>query len=254
MTGFQNTGKLGRPLIIGHRGASCCAPENTFPAFEAAEAVGADGVELDVHLTSDGVPVVIHNAQVDATCDGSGLVNDLTLEQVRRLDAGIRFRPEFTATRIPTLDEVLATFGERLLLNIELKPQVRPASRSRLEATVADLIRVHRLEERVWVSSFKPYSLHRMHQIAPEIDCGFLYSPLTLGAVWLMPFTPFKALHPHTSLTSKLVVYAAHLLGRRVVSWTVDDPVAAVRQSQWGVDALITNDPGALLALISAGI
>lgn len=213
-------------------------------AFQAAYEAGADGVELDVHLTADGVPVVIHNARVDATTDGRGLVNELTLDQVRRLDAGSHFGPSFRGEPVPTLEEVLATFGDRLLINIELKPQTRATGD--LEGAVADLVSRYGLPERVWASSFKPYSLARLRQIAPEVPCGLLYSPLNLGTLWLVPFTPFEALHPESSLVAEWFVRLAHRVRRRVVVWTVDDPNRADQLARWGVDGIITNDPGAL--------
>jgi glycerophosphoryl diester phosphodiesterase len=245
----------GRVLVIGHRGASHDAPENTMAAFQAALAAGADGVELDVHLTADGIPVVIHNARVDATTDGVGLVNDLSLAEIRRLDAGSHFAvtDEFAGERVPTLEEVLATYGDRLLVNIELKPQTRPQAAAQLETTVAELVRRLALQERVWASSFKPYSLAKLRQVAPEIPCGLLYSPLSLGAAWLAPITPFEALHPHFTLVRSWFVRFAHRLGRRVVVWTVDDADRALGLVNAGVDALITNDPRALRSSMGLG-
>ena len=240
----------GGALVIGHRGASHEAPENTMAAFQAAVAAGADGVELDVHLTSDGVPVVIHDARVDGTTDGTGLVNDLSLAEIRRLDAGSRFgdTAAFAGERVPTLEEVLAAFGGQLLVNIELKGQIRPQAVAQREATVGALVRRLALQERVWFSSFKPYSLHQMRRVAPEIPCGLLYSPLSLGAAWLLPITPFEALHPHLTLAPPAFVKLAHRLGKRVVVWTVDDVVRGTSLLDAGVDALIANDPRAFRA------
>src|SRR5215218_3697295 len=93
----------GRPLIVGHRGAMGYAPENTFAAYERAVALGADAVECDVHLSADGVPVVIHDHTLDRTTSGRGLVRDHTLAQLRALDAGAFFGPEFAGQRLPTL-------------------------------------------------------------------------------------------------------------------------------------------------------
>jgi glycerophosphoryl diester phosphodiesterase len=248
----------GGALVIGHRGASHEAPENTMAAFQAAVAAGADGVELDVHLTSDGIPVVIHDARVDGTTDGTGLVNDLSLAEIRRLDAGSHSgatagshsgaTDAFAGELVPTLEEVLASFGEQLLINIELKAQIRPQAQAQLETTVAELVRGLALQERVWVSSFKPYALYRMRQVAPEIGCGLLYSPLSLGAAWLAPITPFEALHPHLTLAPPWFVRLAHAMGKRVVVWTVDDVDRGASLLDAGVDVLITNNPRAFKA------
>lgn len=250
MTHFPASWFGEKPLVLGHRGASYVAPENTMAAFSAAMEAGADGVELDVHLTSDGIPVVIHNARVDRTTDGQGLVNDLTLAEVLRLNVQVRFDGWTTSTseRIPTLEEVLIMYGYQLLVNIELKSQFRPEARSRLEATVAALVHRLKIEERVWVSSFKPYSLFRMRQVAPELPCGLLYSPLSMGTAWLAPLTPFEAFHPQTSLVSRWFVWLAHQVGKRVVVWTVDDVSKASLLEHMGVDAIITNDPQRLVA------
>jgi glycerophosphoryl diester phosphodiesterase len=110
-----------RFFVWAHRGASALAPENTLAAFRAAEAGGADGLELDVQLSRDGVPVVLHDATVDRTSDGRGAVAELTLTELRRLDVGTWFAPAFAGERLPTLEEVLAWGGRRLRFNIEIK-------------------------------------------------------------------------------------------------------------------------------------
>ncbi|MGC9520602.1 MAG: glycerophosphodiester phosphodiesterase [Anaerolineae bacterium] len=237
-----------RPLILGHRGASRRAPENTLAAFQAALEDGADGVELDVHVTEDGVPVVIHNGSVDQTTDGTGLVNALSLDQIRALDAGSRFSATFAGERVPTLEEVLAAYGERLLVNIELKPQSLPGAD--VVTPVARLIERLGLQRRIWVSSFKPYLLFRMRQLAPEIPCGQLFSPLSLPSLCLLPVTPVEALHPHVSLLSRWSVWIAHRLDFRVAAWTVDAPSVFRDLARWDVDAIITNDPAAAVDVL----
>jgi len=190
---WQRVQPLGRPFVLGHRGASHAAPQNTLAAFRKAADVGADGVELDVHLSRDGVPVVIHNDSVDATTDGTGLVRDMTLVQLQALDAGAHFDAAFAGERIPTLEEVLAEVGMRLLTNIELKA----GQTSALVPAVVELVRRMGMATRVWFSSFKPYALYRARALAPEIPCGLLYGPLNLGTLLLRPFTPHEALHPY---------------------------------------------------------
>jgi glycerophosphoryl diester phosphodiesterase len=117
----------GRVHICGHRGYSLCYPENTLPAFEAAKSFGATTVEIDVVLTADDEPIVLHDLTVDRTTDGHGFAADLTLEQIRRLDAGSCFYPRFAGVRIPTLSEVLDwAKRERMGLLIEIKEAERP--------------------------------------------------------------------------------------------------------------------------------
>lgn len=237
--------KADRPLIIAHRGALSVAPENTLPAFRQAVQVGADGIELDVHLTADGVPVVIHNMTVDATTNGSGYVSELTLAAVKRLDAGSHMGPEFANTPVPTLEEVLDAVGEDLLVNIELKSS--GGRNAGLTEAVVALVQRMGLTERVWFSSFKPYFLFLARQITSTIPCGLLYSPLTPLTPLFRPITPHEALHPHHTLVSPGFVERVHHRGLRVSVWTVDDPAVARRLANWGVDALITNEPARLV-------
>lgn len=247
---------MDRPLVLGHRGASAHAPENTVAAFRAADAAkptgfpnpagfaGADGVELDVHLTADGVPVVIHNGSVDATTDGHGLVRDMTLHEIQQLDAGSHFDAAFGGERIPTLAEALAAMGDRMRVNIELKPQAKGTGE--LERAVAKVVYEMQMGRRVWFSSFKPYSLYQIRQFAADIPCALLVSPLTLSSLLLAPVTPMEAIHVHYSLCSKWLVDTAHGLGLRVGVWTVDDAAVAAQLWSYGVDAIITNDPAKL--------
>lgn len=248
MAQFPSTWPSQRPLIFAHRGASHAAPQNTLVAFRKALEMGADGVELDVHLSADGVPVVIHDERVDTTTNGSGAVADLTLAQLQALDAGVRFDPAFAGERIPTLEEVLTTFGQRLLINIELKAFLRRDDA--LEAAVVALVRRLGLTERVWFSSFKPYALAQARALAPEIPCGLLYDPLSFGARLFGPITPHEALHPHHGLLTEARIRRAHRHGLWVVTWTVDDVTRARMLAAWGVEGLITNEPARLLAAL----
>ncbi len=239
MTQFPESWFRERPLILGHRGASHAAPQNTLAAFCKAADVGADGVELDVHLSRDGVPVVIHDDSVDATTDGKGLVCEMTLAQLKTLDAGVRFGAQFAGERIPTLEEVLEVVGKRLLVNIELKSEQTVA----LVSAVVALVRRMGMTSRVWFSSFKPYALYRARALAPEIPCGLLYGPLNPGTLLLRPFTPYEALHPYKDMVTERFISRAHQRGLRVFTWTLDDPAVARRFADWGIDGIITNEP-----------
>lgn len=246
MTHFPDAWSRERPLVLGHRGASHAAPQNTLAAFRLAAEMGADGVELDVHLSRDGVPVVIHNDSVDATTDGKGLVRALTLAQLKALDAGARFSAQFAGERIPTLEEVLDAVGARLVVNIELKAdQTGP-----LVSAVVALIQWMGMEARVWFSSFKPYALFRARAVAPELPCGLLYGPLSPGTWLLRPFTPYEALHPYKDMLTARAIRRAHRRGLRVFTWTLDDPAVARRLAAWGVDGIITNEPDTILAAL----
>ncbi len=236
-----------RPLIVAHRGASHAAPENTLAAFRRAVEEGADGVELDVHLSADGIPVVIHNPRVDATTDGRGTVAEMSLQELRVLDAGGYFAPRFAGERVPTLEEVLEAVGEHLLVNVELKdPGVRNWE---LVFAVVSVVERVGMTHRVWFSSFKPYLLYAARALAPEIPRGLLYGPLSLISRLLGIITPYDALHPYAALVRERSVQRAHRRGLRVAVWTVDDVAAASRLARLGVDAIITNEPARLRAL-----
>jgi glycerophosphoryl diester phosphodiesterase len=245
----------GRVLNIAHRGASTAAPANTLSAFEKAVELGADGIELDVHLSADGVPVVIHDWTVDATTDGTGRVADLSLAALKELDAGSRFGPAFAGERIPTLEEVFAAVGRPLLVNVELKV---PSGRDRgLEEAVAALVERHGLASRAFVSSFDPHALRRMRRVAPHLPLGFLYSPtpsscLTRARAGLMRDLRPEAMNPYWMLVRRGTVRRAHARGRRIVPWTVDDEAAMRRLAGWGVDGIITNRPDRLKRALEA--
>jgi glycerophosphoryl diester phosphodiesterase len=236
-------------LNVAHRGASAVAPENTLAAFEKAAEVGADGIELDVRLCADGVPVVIHDATVDGTTDGSGRVAEMTLTQLRQLDAGAWFDPAFAGEPLPTLAETLATVGGRLLLNIELKGE--GVLDRGLARAVVDLVKQHELTERVLLSSFNPLILRRVQRIAPQIPTGLLYTSARLPRpASLASPRPYTALHPHVSVVSADHLKWIRRHTYRIHVWTVDDISEMRRLIGWGVDGIITNAPGLLHDLL----
>jgi len=222
-------------------------------AFEKAIELGADGIELDVHFCADGVPVVLHDFTVDATTDGSGRVADLTLAQLKQLDAGTRFDPAFAGERIPTLDEVLRAVGSRLLLNIELKST--SLGDNGLERAVVALVEQHDLSRRVLFSSFNPFSLRRAKRIAPHIPAGLLYDQglsLPLRRAWLAFLAPHEARHPHYKMVDARYMAWARRRGYRVNTWTVDDPAEMRRLIGLGVNGIITNVPDVLRSVLES--
>jgi glycerophosphoryl diester phosphodiesterase len=222
-----------KPLIIGHRGASASMPENTLAAFALAAEEGADGVELDVRLSADGVVVVIHDATVDRTTNGTGQVSRLTSQAIHALDAG-------QDQTIPTLDEVFLTFGPSLLYNVELKDF--GVTDNGLVAAVADRIAAYHLENQVVVSSFNPLSVRRARrELSRTTMVGLLWER---GPRWLRHLgVRAEADHPHFSLVDEAYVVWAREQSLRIHVWTVDDPLEAERLANLGVDAIITNYP-----------
>lgn len=230
------------PKIIAHRGSSAHAPENTIAAFRLALEQGADGIELDVMLSKDARLVVIHDDTVDRTTDGKGAVVDMTLEELKSLDAGV-------GQRIPTLDEVFEEFGGRLLINVELKNYSSIFDQLPIEA--AKMIKKYQLGKSVIVSSFNPFNLPRFHKKMPEPVLGLITQPNS-AKKWVWRLFNYDALHPHFSDVDQVLVTALHQRNRQVNVWTVDDPAEIQRLADLGVDSIITNDPEAARKVLEA--
>jgi glycerophosphoryl diester phosphodiesterase len=271
-----------RPLNIAHQGGEIEAPSDTLYAFKTARQKGADVLETDVHLTADGRVVVLHDETVDRTTNGSGSVEQMTLAQIKQLDAAYWFiegegtvhdpsRPasDFTwrgvATgerrppkgfepndfTIPTLDELLAAFPDAWL-NIELKPTV--AMTGRLEAAVAELLRAHGRMDDVIVVSFNDQSVELFKALAPEIDTA---APTAqVAAFWAssqgdLPGSPnpqHVALQvPETfeglTVVSPDFISDAHANRLAVHVWTVNDAADMHRLLDWGADGIMTDRP-----------
>lgn len=232
--------QLDRPLIIGHRGASAHAPENTLAAFMLAVAQGADGVELDVMRCATGEVVVIHDDTVDRTTDGTGWVRKMSLAKLRELDAG-------DGERIPTLDEVIAaTAGATrpFLLNIEVKNYATPFDG--LEQLVVEVVRRHGCEDRVLFSSFNPLAVRRLAQLAPDIPRGILYHhdmPIHLREVWMAPLVPHEFRHPDISFITPEFVAKLKARGKRVNTWTVNERADIARAAASDVHGIIGDSP-----------
>jgi glycerophosphoryl diester phosphodiesterase len=240
-----------RPLILAHRGACHAAPENTMAAFRLAADLGADGVELDVQLCSDGEAVVIHNFSVDETTNGSGQVKGFTLAELQSLDAGSWYATEFAGERIPILAQVLYELGPRLIINIELKT-VTLFSHG-LETEVVRLVEDSNTVHRVIISSFDPLALWRVRRLNRFISTGLLYAPdqpRFLRDRWLQPLVRPAALHPRWDMIDERAVAVAHRQGLKVIPWACDEPDDMRRLAGWEVDAIITSRPDLLYGLL----
>jgi glycerophosphoryl diester phosphodiesterase len=234
-----------QPLIIAHRGSSTYAPENTLAAFQLAAEQGADAIELDVDLTRDGRAIVMHDATIDRTTDGQGRIADLTLEEIRRVDAGAWKEAAFKGERVPLLQEVFEAVGERVLINVEVKSMSLRSSG--VEAKVAALVQQYDLFERVIISSFNPLALRRVKQLQTRLACALLYAPdlpIFLRNAWLAPLIRgLNARHPHYSQVNRAVVDQFHARGLAVNVWTVNQPGIVRAMEQAGVDGIIGDDP-----------
>jgi glycerophosphoryl diester phosphodiesterase len=232
-----------RTLVFGHRGASGYVPQNTLPAFELAVEQGADGVEFDVHLSADGYPVVIHDFSVDHTTNGQGMVSEMTLEQLKALDAGAWLDSKFAGTRVPTLDEVFSVLGDGMLINVEIKPET-----PRIEHIVGETIMRFGLQDRVIVSSFNPDILKRFRAVMPEVAVGLLYAPMEgVDPLQVLSEMRHEAVHPYHEMIDTEYMAWAKDEGYAVNTWTVNDAARAMVLRDLGVNVVMTDTPDVIL-------
>jgi glycerophosphoryl diester phosphodiesterase len=241
-------------LVVAHRGASAHEAENTLPAFEAAIAAGADVVELDVRMTADDVAVVMHDADVSRTTDGTGLVRDLALADLKEL----RIRTaDGGGTQVPTLEEALVCLSGRAAVDVEIKnipgePDFDPGRELAVESTLRALASVG-FEGLALVSSFNPLSIARSRELARHVPTGLLTTEDVeahvaiafaheQGHPWVLPFVG-AALAGGASVAER-----AHAFGMRLGTWITGDPAVAVELMRRGIDAVATNDPATLVA------
>lgn len=231
-------------LRIGHRGAAGTHPENTMVSFRRAMEIGVDGIEFDVHRTLDGHLVVIHDAAVDRTTNGSGLIMTMNLGEVQALDAGVKKGPQFAGERIPTLQELIRATPPDLRLFLELKsgsihyPGIEEDLLAHLEAEGA--------MGRVQISSFDHHALKRLQQLRPGLPTGMLYADNLLDPVALAREIGCEALHPAWEWVTPELVQAAHSAGLKVNTWTVNLPFVVARLKAMGVDGMISDYPDRL--------
>lgn len=235
---------LPQPVIFAHRGASAHAPENTLAAFELALMQHADAIELDVKLSADGRAVVIHDPTVDRTTGSHGRVKDLSLAQLKALDAGSFFSENYRGEKIPTLEEVFEAVGKRTFINVELTNYNTP--RDSLVETVCMLVKQFELQKRVMFSSFFASNLSKARAYLPDVPRGLLAFNGLLGA-WARSFGfnfgKYQALHPYLKDVTSQQVQRVHRLNRRIHVWTVNAEEDMRRLFRWGVDAIFTDDP-----------
>ena len=228
--------------LFAHRGNSGEAPENTLASFRQALEVGADGVEFDVQLSRDGIPVVIHDERLERTTTGKGWVRDHTLAELKALDAGRWFNPSCAGERIPTLQEVLALVrGTPVRINIELK--TNRIAYPGLAQQVVETVQRLGLGPRVHLSSFNHKSLQEARALAPHLEyAAVVYEQLVQPWAYARQWQ-FQALHPSLAAVDEEVVRGCHDAGLKVRVWTVDDPQDYARMKSMGVDAVISNHP-----------
>ncbi len=244
-----------RPLVIGHRGASADAPENTMPSFERALALGADGIEFDVHLTSDGHAVVIHDALLDRTTDGTGPVHLHTLDQIRALDAGRWFGPEFAGVGVPLLSDVLELPAR--IFELEIKTWGR-----RVIDTVLVEVDVAGVMDRVKFTGWGQLGLADLKRRRPEATLGcFNQAPQPWmddavyehSVVGTAEVAGFDVTHVPAAAITPRIADAIRALGSEVHANDIRTPADLDRALAAGATSVSADDTATVLEALGSG-
>ncbi len=240
------------PFLIAHRGFSSQAPENTLAAFERALEAGAEVLECDVQMSSDGVPIVMHDPTVDRTTNGRGAVRDLTWKQISDLDAGYpsRFGAAYTGQRVPRLEELFELARGRASVFVEIKPEALADADGGIEASVVEAARHTDMMDAVGVLSFAPRALQRVRREAAGFPRGLVFrwwrqrrlleEALEAEADYLVAYAPRLFADP-------TIVPRAHAAGVRVGAYVADTEEHLGGLLHHGVDGIATNRVGDLL-------
>jgi glycerophosphoryl diester phosphodiesterase len=237
-----------RPLVTSHAACKGHAPENTLPGIEAALRLGADAIEIDVHCTADGVPVLLHDDTVDRTTDAHGDIREMTLEEARRLDAGAKqFVPQYHGTRIPTLAEVIDLTKGRALLQIEIK-------QSDIEEPIAAAVRDADAIADCETHSFGWRIVKQMRAVEPRMASALLTD--TRRVVDWDEFFGFalslnaQGVSVHYTASTPERVRRGQLRGLTFMVWTVDDEPDIDAMARAGVDSICSNFPDIVRAVV----
>jgi glycerophosphoryl diester phosphodiesterase len=230
-------------LKIGHRGAAGWEPQNTMSSFRKAVELGCDYIETDIHLCRSGELVLIHDARIDAVSDGSGLVGDMSLAELRAFDFG-------KGQTLVTLEELFQEVSGRARLNLELKGPDTGAAAA--ESVQKELAKGTWREEELLVTSFRHSELDRFHQLLPSVPIGVLIKAVLLDTTgYLKRFSPSFLVTSHEFL-QKMLVDEVHEAGYRLLIYTVDHPGDIERMYRLGVDGIISNFPDRIAAYEAA--
>ncbi|MBM4306715.1 MAG: glycerophosphodiester phosphodiesterase [Deltaproteobacteria bacterium] len=238
-------------MVVAHRGFSGVAPENTMIAFKKAIEAGSDMIELDVRLSKDGEVVVIHDESLERTTNGKGRVIDLTLTELKKLDAGSRFHSSFSGEQIPTLKEVLQLAYGQIMVNVELKSGdygrytiFDLADRALREVEMAGMV------DQVIFSSFHPVALEKVLEKKQDVLVAYLYE-----RHWSLPREvtegrPFPILNCRKSVLTLENISRAHQEGIRIGVYTLNTEEEMERFIDLKVDAIITNHPDRFINIL----
>ena len=229
---------------FAHRGFSGMYPENTMLAFEkAVQTEGCDGIEMDVHLTKDGEVVIIHDEKLDRTCvNGTGFVRDYTYEELKKFDVSFKFAGQCDLQHVPALREYFELVKDtHIITNIELKTGI--FEYPGIEKKVYDLIEEFGLKEKIIISSFNHFSIRRMKELCPDMECGLLTVTWMIDAGRHTKYAGAECLHPIFYNMTKEVVAEVKSQGIKINTWTVNEEEDIRTMIARGVDSIIGNYP-----------
>lgn len=257
------TADSNRPLVIAHQGGDGLWPGNTMFAFQNAADLGADVLEMDLHITSDGILVLMHDETVDRTTDGTGEIEAMTLDELKQLDAGYDWSPDEGASfpfrgqgiTVPTLEEVFAAFPE-YRMTIEIKK-----TNASMAKPFCETIRAYNMQDKVLVASFHDERLKEFRAECPEVATSSAKNETTIFVLLTKAFSggfyspKFYSLQvPEESggitVMTASFVRAAHARNLAVEPWTINDEETMRKFIEWGVDGLITDRPDIMLNVL----
>jgi glycerophosphoryl diester phosphodiesterase len=239
---------VNRPIIIAHRGVAGEAPENTMASFQLAMEQQCDFIELDIHLNKDEHIVVCHDETIDRTTSGNGKIIDLTLSELKSVDAGSWFNSSYAGQQIPLLSEVLDYIPPEMVLNIEIKQSYD----GRLEKLTADLIRQYDRMDSVLFTSFDHKLLYRLKQYAPEARIGLVYGTMLANPLQLIKDFGLEvySIHPHYEMITAYDIAAIRSHGCQVFVWTVNNQKDMKILLRHNVSGIITDYASRMRSLV----
>lgn len=258
---------LPHPLVIAHQGGNGIWPGDTMYAFENAVKIGADVLEMDAHITKDSQIVLMHDEKVDRTTDGTGLIEDLTLPELKQLDAAYQWSNDDNkifpyrgqGIEVPTLEEVFQKFPQMRYV-IEIKLTQNP-----IEKPLCNLLRKYGMQDKVVIASFHDQAMQNFRKTCPEIATSASRGEVTkfvlLGKVFLSGLIapPYQSIQPpydpkeskNIPIMTKRFVREAHAKNVAVEPWTVDDPQLMKQYLEWGVDGIMTDRPDLMVEVLN---
>ncbi|PPA69273.1 glycerophosphodiester phosphodiesterase [Jeotgalibacillus proteolyticus] len=237
----MNDVQLEGMITVAHRGASSYAPENTQAAFQKAMEFGADFLECDVHLSKDGEIVIIHDDTLDRTTNGSGFVNQFTLEELKSLDAGSSYDTSFKGESIITLNELLEEFYGKIGILIEIK---NPSLNKGIEEKVVSVLEQYADLKSIVVQSFDVKAMKRIHELNEDIQIAVLMKTtvLPVSKRHLDDLASFATyINFNIATVNKRIVDQIHLRDSKVLVWSKKDKRLIEKANQFGVDGIITD-------------